>query len=52
MRPYHWYKALVVAGAVEHNLPKNYVEWLRVFESTEDPDAYRRAENEALLFAG
>ena len=52
LRPYHWYKALVVAGAVEHNLPKNYVEWLRVFESTEDPDAYRRAENEALLFAG
>ena len=52
LRPYHWYKALVVAGAVEHDLPSSYVEWLRVFESKEDPHADRRAENEALLFAG
>ena len=52
LRPYHWYKALVVAGAVEHDLPKSYVEWLRVFESKEDPHADRRAENEAILFAG
>ena len=50
LRPYHWYKALVVAGAVEHDLPNCYVEWLRVFESKEDPDPKRRAENEALLF--
>lgn len=52
LQPYHWYKALVVAGAVEHDLPNSYVEWLRVFESTEDPHADRRAENEAILFAG
>lgn len=52
LRPYHWYKALVVAGAVEHELPIGYVEWLRVFESKEDPHADRRAENEAILFAG
>ena len=52
LRPYHWYQALVVAGAVEHGLPDTYVEWLRVFESTEDPNAKRRAENEALLFSG
>jgi cation transport regulator ChaC len=51
LRPYHWYKALTIAGAVEHGLPGDYVEWLRAFESTEDPKADRRAENEALLFA-
>jgi AIG2 family protein len=51
LRPYHWYKALVVAGAVEHNLPEDYVEWLRAFEAQEDPRADRRATNEALLFA-
>ena len=51
LRPYHWYKAFVVAGAIEHGLPNNYVEWLRVFESTEDPNVCRRAKNEALLFA-
>ena len=51
LRPYHWYKAIVVAGAVEHGLPKDYVEWLRAFDSFEDPNAGRRAENEALLSA-
>jgi gamma-glutamylcyclotransferase len=50
LRPYHWYKAIAVAGAVEHELPKDYVEWLSALESIEDPDAKRRAENEALLF--
>ena len=51
LRPYHWYKAITVAGAVEHGLPKDYVEWLRTFESLEDPNVQRRAKNEALLFA-
>ncbi|HEV8308569.1 MAG TPA: gamma-glutamylcyclotransferase family protein [Methylomirabilota bacterium] len=50
LRPYHWYKALVVAGATEHALPRPYVEWLRTVESKQDPKAKRRAENEALLF--
>ena len=51
LRPYHWYKAITVAGAVEHRFPNDYVEWLRAFESIEDPKAERRAKNEALLFA-
>jgi hypothetical protein len=51
VKPYHWYKAFVVAGAVEHALPFAYVEWLRTFESQPDQAAQRRAENEALLFA-
>lgn len=50
LRPYHWYKALVVAGAVEHGLPNDYIEWLRTFESQADPNTNRCAENEALLF--
>jgi hypothetical protein len=48
--PYNWYKAFVVAGAVEHGLPTPYVEWLRTFPSQPDPDAGRRSENEAVLF--
>ena len=51
LRPYHWYKALTIAGAVEHGLPDVYVEWLRTFDSIEDPKSDRRAKNEALLFA-
>jgi hypothetical protein len=46
LRPYHWYKALTLAGAVEHGLPKDYVEWVRTVVSIEDQDATRRAKNE------
>ncbi len=50
LRPYHWYKALVVAGAVEHCLPSDYIEWLRTIHSQPDPNAQRCAQNESLLF--
>ncbi|SER01425.1 AIG2-like family protein [Solimonas aquatica] len=50
MLPYHWYKALVLAGAIEHDLPSAYVEWIRTFHSQQDPNTERRAKNEALLF--
>lgn len=52
LRPYHWYKAIPVAGAVEHGLPSDYVEWLKAFESIEDPKPERHAKHEALLVAG
>jgi gamma-glutamylcyclotransferase len=35
LHPFEWYKALVVAGAQEHNLPEEYVQVLR-----EHPDIY------------
>lgn len=50
LRPYHWYKALVITGANEHKLPTDYVEWLRTFDSQHDPNAERRAKYESLLF--
>jgi gamma-glutamylcyclotransferase len=50
LRPYHWYKALVVAGATEHDLPAPYIEWLRTFDSKPDANEPRRTLNEALLF--
>lgn len=52
IRPYRWYEGFVVAGAVEHCLPGDYVEWVRTVESKEDSDLESRAKNEALLFAG
>ena len=51
LRPYDWYKALVVAGAIEHSLPPAYVEWIRTFHSQPDPNVMRRAKNERLLFS-
>jgi len=49
MRPYHWYKACVVAGAVEHQLPFPYIEWLRTVDSIQDPDPANRTHQERLL---
>lgn len=51
IKPYHWYKAFVIAGALEYELPTAYIEWLRTFESIEDPDDSQRAKNEAILFS-
>ena len=48
--PYQWYKASVIAGAVEHGLPVEYIEWLRTFEAKSDTNAKRRTEREALIF--
>ena len=52
LKPYNWYKAFVVAGAVEHKLPESYIEWLRTVQSQPDPDAHRYSKNEAVLFSG
>src|SRR3989339_19857 len=29
--PYEWYKNLVIAGAIEHDLPKDYIAYLKHF---------------------
>ncbi len=41
VRPYEWYKRYVVDGAIEHGLPKNYVQWLKSVEAITDPDQDR-----------
>lgn len=49
LRPYHWYKALVVAGAREHGLPAEYVRKLEAVRSIADPDRLRESAHTALL---
>jgi cation transport regulator ChaC len=49
LMPYHWYKAIVIAGAMEHGLPESYIEWIRTVDSKPDPNFERRSENEKLL---
>lgn len=46
LRPYNWYKAFVVCGAIEHRLPSSYVEDLEGVESIPDPDHERAEKNE------
>ena len=47
--PYEWYKAFVVEGATEHDLPDGYIATLRMVRAQRDPNAARRAKNETLL---
>jgi|SRR6266566_207073 len=47
--PYDWYKALVLQGAVDHDLPPDYVQRIRAVNSQQDPNPERRRQNESLL---
>ena len=46
--PYSWYKALVVAGARQHELPSKYIAMLDQVLVSQDFDAVRHAENIAI----
>ncbi len=46
--PFTWYRALVIAGAVEHGLPIAYVDGLRAIDAKLDVDAHRHAHHMAL----
>ena len=49
LKPYSWYKDFVLAGAVEHGLPREYVDAIRAAPVVHDPDEARAAENEQIL---
>ena len=49
LQPFHWYKAIVVAGARAHSLPAHYINRLLAVNSTIDPDADRETQHQALL---
>lgn len=51
LKPYTWYKALVVAGAKEHVLPADYIERLLTTDATEDPNRKRDTRNWRLSMA-
>lgn len=36
-KPYDWYKRLILAGAIENELPQAYIEGLRSIQSIPDP---------------
>lgn len=49
LRPFHWYKAMVIAGARHHGFPEDYVAALEAVESAQDPDSQRADLHAALL---
>jgi len=52
LRPYTWYKELVLAGALQAGLPVDHVGRIRSVSSVEDTDCGRALENRGLLSAG
>ena len=49
LKPYTWYRALVIAGAKEHGLPADYIARLEAVPADQDPDQKRHDENMALI---
>lgn len=49
LKPYHWYKQLVLAGAGYHAFPPDYIAAIEAVRSVDDPDPERRAANASLL---
>lgn len=43
LRPYDWYKALVLAGARVHDFPDAYIKRIESVQAIPDPDAERSA---------
>jgi gamma-glutamylcyclotransferase (GGCT)/AIG2-like uncharacterized protein YtfP len=44
LKPYNWYKALVIAGALQQGLPKSYIEKLNQMEAKTDSENERKTQ--------
>lgn len=49
LKPWSWYRALVVAGANEHDLPSEYIDALAGVEAPLDADTARHEANMAII---
>jgi hypothetical protein len=49
LRPYGWYRELVLLGCRYHGFPKEYVARVSATESISDPDVERREQNKKLV---
>ncbi len=49
MKPFSWYRDFVLAGAMQHHLPHDYITAIRQVPVKEDPDRIRAAENRMIM---
>ncbi len=49
LKPYHWYKKMVILGTKYLDFPKNYISSIEIVESIEDSNTKRRKEKESLI---
>ncbi len=47
--PFRWYKDFVVKGAMQHQLPEEYVQAIAALPAMEDPDVNRQRTNDEIL---
>lgn len=48
-KPYDWYLNFVIEGAIENDLPEDYIDKLKAIDSEIDMNVERRKKNEAIL---
>lgn len=48
LSPYDWYRDIVLAGAMHHQFPADYIDGIRHTPSTRDPDQKRGSRNSLL----
>lgn len=51
LRPFEWYRELVLVGARLHRFPPTYLDLIEATPATRDPDTGRRRDHEALIRA-
>jgi AIG2 family protein len=49
LKPFHWYKELIVLGAKHLQFPIAYIRSIESIESVEDPDEERRIQHQGLI---
>ncbi len=49
LHPYDWYKAFLMHGALEHDIPKSYRSTLEAVQAIKDPNLNRCQQNLAIL---
>jgi len=49
IKPFHWYKDIVIEGAIYLSFPNEYLEYLNRFECIQDQNDKRSTEKQALL---
>ena len=52
LKPYDWYLALVICGAIQHKLPESYITSLRNIAFISDPNPNRKTRKDAINALG
>ena len=52
LKPYDWYLALVICGAIQHKLPEAYISSLRDIAFIPDPKTNRKTRENAIIALG